>query len=619
MTFERPCAVIRALGMLGSLAIGLVAQGAPPAPHPDDALVQPPRLSFGPISGLTTRWHAAPAELPVPAGLAVYFVATKAVQGDVSWTNAVEFYESSEISIAVSPGAGAGETLVRASLRSDEGEVASTECLVRCLDVALDDIEISAPVLTVETLPEEMSNDATVAAFFGDSVAELGEGNKGSLVTSVDNVIAATVSVTPAVFAPVVEWRVDGVGTALGTTTRFRFTDPGERSIEAGRPEVGTPIVLTSYRVVILMPGPDDPLPSNGPITGIAITEPAGFEDRITWLAASKFGDTSPRTGRGPVFTAEFSDIFGENPHNPMGLWAWWGLKADNAKRGQDEKLIGCGTGDFLGFRDWVGRPRFSPPPNGANAFFPIPGGSAGSNEEPCPFGGPQGGGITNETYPVEGANLTEVSEAIFGAGGAGPMEGGVRFGGSATLQVNFRWRACGRDGNGDIQVELTDVTWTTIVLLPTWTPPAGASPQCIQEWNRFRAALAAHEAGHAAINDARMPAVRAAFVGAVPPRKISVPGQGRFPRYDAEGNPASAADAAIANALNAAVHQAIGGSAAMAALNQAQQNYDAPQTPANPTGTDHGATQGATLDTSILCWALPVRWRVYAGVRMAA
>ncbi len=31
----------------------------------------------------------------------------------------------------------------------------------------------------------------------------------------------------------------------------------------------------------------------------------------------------------------------------------------------------------------------------------------------------------------------------------------------------------------------------------------------------------------------------------------------------------------------------------------QQQTNYDAPMTPTNPTGTNHGATQGATLNTN--------------------
>lgn len=77
-----------------------------------------------------------------------------------------------------------------------------------------------------------------------------------------------------------------------------------------------------------------------------------------------------------------------------------------------------------------------------------------------------------------------------------GPKVGGGTFFAEARSPMRWNWRL---DRTGSSYCSIRDVTVTinAEITLPRWTPPDGADPDLIDEWNRFLAALETHEAGH--------------------------------------------------------------------------------------------------------------------------
>ncbi|MHC5003879.1 MAG: DUF922 domain-containing protein, partial [Planctomycetota bacterium] len=255
-----------------------------------------------------------------------------------------------------------------------------------------------------------------------------------------------------------------------------------------------------------------------------------------------------------------------------------------------------CQMGTVLRMVEFCGRPIFDPFPNGSLYFVNFPVSITGFNDACSPPGMPAGGGTTEQRYTVEGQNLQEVSEAIFDqADGAGPLDetDNRRYGGSATLALSYQTQLTVQGEN--LNVQITDISWTTVILLPNWTPPKGASKADVAEWNRFRMSLNTHEKGHAAINDTHMNMVEMKLEN-MPAGRVTVPGT-YVPQYNDQMEPATAMDAKRAQQIDMAVGNAINANASITALETAQDNYDAAPSDTNPTGTNHGQTQGATLD----------------------
>lgn len=191
-------------------------------------------------------------------------------------------------------------------------------------------------------------------------------------------------------------------------------------------------------------------------------------------------------------------------------------------------------------------------------------------------------------TYDVAGEQLADVWKDIQAKG---PVDEGTTYAGQAETKLGVSTTPpgvqCQKVPSSDCPPE--GMAWSctatakatyalsTEVLLPKWTGFDAACAEAKAEWNRFIAKLTEHEHGHdtaaqKAIDDAK-------------------------PRADLSGGPAVDCDRAKAEAAALeALDDAIDAEAERInqAIEQAHDAYDA--------ATNHGATQGAVLDTSIVC-----------------
>ena len=179
--------------------------------------------------------------------------------------------------------------------------------------------------------------------------------------------------------------------------------------------------------------------------------------------------------------------------------------------------------------------------------------------------------------YNVRGNTLSKVAPQLakiggFASGTTGTLTvSNVKSGGTVAQLSSGTYSAT-------LTVNSADVQSTTTTESPVWVDKSKASPGAQQEWDRFSGAVDTHEGGHTAIMN-----------GAAVTLDSALPG------LSATGTGATAADATAA--ANAALGANVQGAtnAAVAAADATNVAHDAPP----PTGTGHGATQGAVLDTS--------------------
>lgn len=110
--------------------------------------------------------------------------------------------------------------------------------------------------------------------------------------------------------------------------------------------------------------------------------------------------------------------------------------------------------------------------------------------------------------YDVHGDTLREVGEWMDRHGPAGAD--GRRFHGYTEWAVSWRYRY--RPGRTGCAVSALETDLTVTIRLPRWHPGEDASPAAIREWERYSAALRAHEAGHADIGVSAAEAIRQAL-----------------------------------------------------------------------------------------------------------
>jgi predicted secreted Zn-dependent protease len=191
-------------------------------------------------------------------------------------------------------------------------------------------------------------------------------------------------------------------------------------------------------------------------------------------------------------------------------------------------------------------------------------------------------------TYDVGGDQLADAWNDIQAKG---PVDEGKTYAGQAETNLGVSTTPplvqcqevpssdCPPDGMAWSCTATAKATYalSTEVLLPRWTGFDAACPEAKAEWTRFLAKLTEHEHGHdaaaqKAIDDAK-------------------------PKADLSGGPAVDCDRAKAEAAaEAALDAAVDAEAERInqAIEQAHDAYDA--------ATNHGATQGAVLNTSIVC-----------------
>lgn len=107
--------------------------------------------------------------------------------------------------------------------------------------------------------------------------------------------------------------------------------------------------------------------------------------------------------------------------------------------------------------------------------------------------------------YDVQGSTLHEVGEWMDRHGPAGAD--GRRFHGYTEWAVRWRYRY--RPGRTGCAVTALETDLTVTMQLPRWLSRADASPAAIREWDRYSAALRAHEDGHAEIGASAAEAIR--------------------------------------------------------------------------------------------------------------
>jgi len=319
----------------------------PPGTDPSGSRTIHTALSLGPIEGLTTAWHPIaflnedpprdpeiftdlePAkgeiELVVPLGVDLRFRCGVPTGGVVEWEGASEVDRVGALSTALCRLDTPQVTRVTAQLRTPDGE-GQVSVRLRAIDVDLDRVRVQRPRITVDRLEADdvADNASSVETFLGSSIADLGSDAEG-LVTSVDRFLDLEAVVEPAELAPLVEWSIDGAPRLLAATARLRLLRPGRHEIRVGSGVGARTVPVTAYRVRIVRDASTAGFAEATPLTFRAETIPAGYEDRVRWLASTRSGSATPALGSGPVFTTTF-----RNTTDAAGRWA--GVKADHAK-----------------------------------------------------------------------------------------------------------------------------------------------------------------------------------------------------------------------------------------------------------------------------------------------
>jgi len=194
---------------------------------------------------------------------------------------------------------------------------------------------------------------------------------------------------------------------------------------------------------------------------------------------------------------------------------------------------------------------------------------------------------VSTTTYEVGGTTLAEVWQDI---GAKGFREGATVHAGQAESSVGSPevpvTPACTRvpmtaceGGMGWECTASMNPAWTveTTITLPNWPGAAAACAKVKAEWERFLAALRKHEEGHDAV-------AQKALADAKPASPIT-----SDVKQDCDKT--KAIDAAM---KDLAVKYEAELDRIQKAIDDANAKYDA--------DTGHGATQGATLDTDIVC-----------------
>ncbi|MEM7228908.1 MAG: hypothetical protein AAF432_08845 [Planctomycetota bacterium] len=307
---------------------------------------------MGPIDGLTTGWHKVPEQTAMPLGTVVELRASVPEAAAVTWSNAYQTLRTDTTSFATAVLTNTGMTPV--SVRVDfQGKRYKADLMWDVQPVALQDIGVANIRVVEETIVDPhldgmALNNWTMDHYFGASVASVTELLPGRYLTSIQKNVTVEADVHPAEFAPLVEWRDNGVAKRLGTSVTLPINTVGLHALEAGRPGksaeadvIAYQTVITSHNVQPIINDPDQEYFEEGTKIGLtAVTIPAGYEEHITWMTSTKYGTAEPVLGSGPNFYCVFNSTVGHEADGSM--FQWLGVKADNHVMGQDQKSGAC-------------------------------------------------------------------------------------------------------------------------------------------------------------------------------------------------------------------------------------------------------------------------------------
>jgi hypothetical protein len=291
------------------------------------------RLEIGPVAGLTTAWHPAPVRTAIPLGVTVQLRIKTPLTASVRWTGARE--------IDRNPGGSNAEVkfdslgLRTVSVVTDdpyEGHLeetsvfevlnTTTPATVGFDPISLSVLRVTADAIVIDPLK---ANASSLAFFFrSSSIAALRKLGDDHFRTSINRSLVLEAVIQPSAFAPLVEWRLDGIPQRhLGSPVRLEIHTTGPHTLSAGPLGSEKTVQIDTYRVRIISHQPADDIPEGLPVNFRAETDPPGFEGDITWLASTKFGTAQPWSGSGAELKVRFVSIT-----SPMG--AWLGVRADN-------------------------------------------------------------------------------------------------------------------------------------------------------------------------------------------------------------------------------------------------------------------------------------------------
>jgi len=206
------------------------------------------------------------------------------------------------------------------------------------------------PIVPEFQLSEDASNDATMQYFGGDSIATIGRhasqldrndraiaGGPLRYGTTPGRTVSFEVTTLPPGLEALIEVRSERRHPFLAYSGSITLDAEGQHLFQIGPPARQRAIQVETYHVEITNRADLETIPEGVPVTFEAVTNPPGYEHNITWLSSTKYGTATPVMGRGPTFTVQFDDTFG-----PDDGIQWLGVKADDARLGQDQAQTGA-------------------------------------------------------------------------------------------------------------------------------------------------------------------------------------------------------------------------------------------------------------------------------------
>ena len=334
--------------VLPALVVLAAEDGSGPAPS------TAPRLFFEPIEGLTTTRHLAPSQTAIPLGTVLELFFDVPEDAQVTFSGATITSRTAEGIKATCLLNQEAPVIVAAICEMSDGARYTRSCRLDVVSIAIGDISVTVATPTVAPfdLDEYATNEETMSAYFGESIAELVEtttdvsgavgtdgGRRRPRLVSVNRRFRTSIfrrinfhaDVNPPAFAPLMEWRIDGLARAIGADRRETFSLVGEHRVLVGPPSRSAEVVIDTYSVSITSHRSGyDIVPESEWIMFQAVTDPPGNEEDIRWLSSTKYGMADPVLGFGPTFTCQYDDTWGVDAD--LGNFQWLGVRADNAR-----------------------------------------------------------------------------------------------------------------------------------------------------------------------------------------------------------------------------------------------------------------------------------------------
>ena len=388
--------------LLATLLLAISASAAAAQTRLGQGPVQPfvPHLEFGPVAGFTTALHDAPDRLLLPLGRVVTFRVSDLQPGQQVLWDGLRAPGPLEIDY---PCLQTGVAQIGCTLLPD-GTRLESQLFIAAFEPADLTFETEFGTEHEIELSEDMSNEDSVALWMAargiGPVHDLGDRRAVSIRNRMR--WEAQVDLGLPTWADdlgadaLIEWRVDGQPIGSGSVSTS-FGTHGEFAVTVGPPALQRRIDFVAYEVHVDCNIPEGQWMERVPINYTAVTNPPGYESLVTWLACTKYGETTPRLGQGRRFATTFTQTFGLGPS--ADAWQWVGVLGGHDRLGQDRKeddAYGFDISDDLsgfascpsGERELIAygwrRKTYDNGTNRIEAF--VHGGSIGVGVENCPF-----------------------------------------------------------------------------------------------------------------------------------------------------------------------------------------------------------------------------------------